>query len=63
MLNGWDGPVAAWLPGTECQGVAEALFGREPFSRSYRYLAENNRSGAAGALSTSGEEIIFRLES
>lgn len=26
-LGGWDGLVAAWLPGTEGQGVADVLFG------------------------------------
>jgi beta-glucosidase len=31
-LNDWDALVAAWLPGTEGQGVAEVLFGAAGFS-------------------------------
>ncbi|UBV44214.1 glycoside hydrolase family 3 C-terminal domain-containing protein (plasmid) [Deinococcus taeanensis] len=31
-LPAWDALVAAWLPGTEGQGVADVLFGRVPFS-------------------------------
>ncbi|EYB68608.1 beta-glucosidase-like glycosyl hydrolase [Deinococcus phoenicis] len=32
QLPDWDAFVAAWLPGTEGQGVADALFGRVPFT-------------------------------
>ena len=31
-IDGWDALVAAWLPGTEGHGVADVLFGNEPFS-------------------------------
>jgi beta-glucosidase len=31
-LAGWDAFVAAWLPGTEGEGVAEVLFGSRPFT-------------------------------
>jgi len=31
-LNGWNGFVAAWLPGTEGDGVAEVLFGDYEFT-------------------------------
>jgi beta-glucosidase len=31
QLAGWDAFVAAWLPGTEGQGVADVLFGAKPF--------------------------------
>jgi beta-glucosidase len=31
-VNQWDALVAAWLPGTEGQGVADVLFGDVPFS-------------------------------
>lgn len=31
-IGGWDAVVAAWLPGTEGQGVADVLFGDEPFT-------------------------------
>jgi beta-glucosidase len=32
VLNSCDAIVAAWLPGTEAQGIADVLFGREPFT-------------------------------
>ncbi len=32
LVDDWDALVAAWLPGTEGQGVADVLFGLEPFS-------------------------------
>lgn len=31
QIDGWDALVAAWLPGTEGQGVADVLFGARPF--------------------------------
>ncbi len=31
-LDEWDAVVAAWLPGTEGHGVADALFGVEPYT-------------------------------
>ncbi len=31
LIEGWDGLVAAWLPGTEGQGVVDVLFGHQPF--------------------------------
>jgi beta-glucosidase len=31
-LSQWDAFVAAWLPGTEGDGIAQALFGETPFS-------------------------------
>jgi beta-glucosidase len=32
QIDDWDALVAAWLPGTEGQGVADVLFGDMPFS-------------------------------
>jgi beta-glucosidase len=32
VLNVCDAIVASWLPGTEAQGIADVLFGREPFT-------------------------------
>ncbi len=32
LVRDWDALVAAWLPGTEGQGVADVLFGAEPFT-------------------------------
>ena len=31
-LPTWDAAVAAWLPGSEGEGVADALFGTSPFT-------------------------------
>jgi beta-glucosidase len=31
-LKQWDGLIAAWLPGSEGEGIADALFGRAPFT-------------------------------
>jgi beta-glucosidase len=36
-LDEWDAFVAAWLPGTEGQGVADVLFGDVPFSGKLPY--------------------------
>ena len=32
LIDGIDALVAGWLPGTEGQGVADVLFGTEPFT-------------------------------
>jgi beta-glucosidase len=32
VLDSCDAIVASWLPGTEAQGIADVLFGREPFT-------------------------------
>jgi len=37
MLENWDALVAAWLPGTEGQGVADVLFGDAPFTGKLPY--------------------------
>lgn len=37
MLDSWDALVAAWLPGTEGQGVADVLFGDAPFTGKLSY--------------------------
>ncbi|WP_420641110.1 glycoside hydrolase family 3 N-terminal domain-containing protein [Candidatus Leptofilum sp.] len=36
-IDSWDALVAAWLPGTEGQGVADVLFGERPFSGTLPY--------------------------
>jgi beta-glucosidase len=36
-LKHWDAFVAAWLPGTEGQGVADVLFGDKPFTGKLPY--------------------------
>ena len=37
QLDQWDAFVAAWLPGTEGQGVADLLFGDYPFTGKLPY--------------------------
>jgi beta-glucosidase len=32
VLSSCDAVVAAWLPGTEAQGIADVLFGKQPFT-------------------------------
>ncbi len=37
QIDYWDALVAAWLPGTEGQGVADGLFGARPFTGKLPY--------------------------
>jgi beta-glucosidase len=37
LIENWDALVAAWLPGTEGQGVADILFGDKPFTGKSAY--------------------------
>lgn len=37
LIGEWDALVAAWLPGTEGQGVADVLFGARPFTGKLSY--------------------------
>ncbi|MCB9007872.1 MAG: glycoside hydrolase family 3 C-terminal domain-containing protein [Ardenticatenaceae bacterium] len=37
LIDNWDTLVAAWLPGTEGQGVADVLFGERPFTGKLPY--------------------------
>ena len=37
QIENWDALVAAWLPGTEGQGVADVLFGDKPFTGKTAY--------------------------
>lgn len=57
-LPGWDAFVAAWLPGTEGQGVADALFGAQPFSG--RLSFDWPRANADLGLGA-GAELLFRM--
>ncbi|MDH3247704.1 MAG: glycoside hydrolase family 3 C-terminal domain-containing protein [Acidimicrobiia bacterium] len=55
LIDGMDALVAAWLPGTEGQGVADVLFGLEPFTGTLPYtwplsLDQLGQSGAGGPL-------------
>jgi len=60
MIDGWDAAVAAWLPGTEGQGVADVLFGIEPFSGKLPFTWPRSIDQVPlGALAASGEEPLF----
>jgi beta-glucosidase len=59
-LDGWDALVAAWLPGTEGQGVADALFGDVTFSGQLPYSWPRSVDQLPlSALQESGEEPLF----
>jgi beta-glucosidase len=59
-LDGWDAFVAAWLPGTEGQGVADAIFGDQPFSGKLPYTWPRSVDQLPlSALEESGEEPLF----
>jgi beta-glucosidase len=42
VLDSCDAIVASWLPGTEAQGIADVLFGREPFTGRLPYTWPTN---------------------
>jgi beta-glucosidase len=59
-LDDWDAFVAAWLPGTEGQGVADVLFGDVPFSGRLPYTWPRSIDQLPlRALEESGEEPLF----
>jgi beta-glucosidase len=59
-LDEWDALVAAWLPGTEAQGVADALFGDVAFSGKLPYTWPRSVDQLPlSALKESGEELLF----
>ncbi|MBS3785058.1 MAG: glycoside hydrolase family 3 C-terminal domain-containing protein, partial [Anaerolineae bacterium] len=59
-LGEWDAFVAAWLPGTEGQGVADVLFGDVTFSGRLPYTWPRSVDQLPlSALQSSGEEPLF----
>jgi beta-glucosidase len=69
QLKDWDAFVAAWLPGTEGQGVADVLFGDKPFTGKLPYTwprandqlpfdFKNPGSGEAGPLFPFGYGLV-----
>jgi len=61
-LPQWDAFVAAWLPGTEGQGVADVLFGDDPFTGKLPYTWPRSMDQIPlSALKESGEEPLFPL--
>ncbi len=62
QIDDWDGLVAAWLPGTEGQGVADVLFGIEPFQAKLPFTWPRSIDQVPlNALAESGEEPLFPL--
>ena len=60
QIDGWDALVAAWLPGTEGQGIADVLFGIEPFQGKLSYTWPRSIDQVPlEALTASGEEPLF----
>ncbi|PYE50565.1 glycoside hydrolase family 3 protein [Deinococcus yavapaiensis] len=65
QLQAWDALVAAWLPGTEGQGVADVLFGLAPFSGRLsldwlRSAHDSRRTDAMTPLFRMGEGLTSR---
>ena len=59
-LDEWDALVAAWLPGTEGQGLADVLFGDVPFSGKLPYTWPRSVDQLPmSALKESGAEPLF----
>jgi len=54
-IENWDAFVAAWLPGTEGQGVADVLFGDQPFTGTLPYTWPRSMD----QLPTPGDEALF----
>jgi beta-glucosidase len=50
-LGGWDAFVAAWLPGTEGDGVAEVLFGEHDFTGKLPHSWPDRASGRSRSMS------------
>ena len=59
-LDDWDAFVAAWLPGTEGQGITDVLFGDYPFTGRLSYSWPRTMGQIPlGALVQSGERPLF----
>ena len=66
QLDGSDAFVAAWLPGTEGQGVADVLFGIKPFQGKLPYTWPRSIDQVLLEALTEGEPLFpfgFGLES
>ena len=67
QLPGWDALVAAWLPGTEGQGVADVLYGAQPFMGRLSYdwpasQADLGRGADASLLYRIGDGLSLPLK-
>jgi beta-glucosidase len=60
LIEDWDAVVAAWLPGTEGQGIADVLFGIEPFQGKLPYTWPRSIDQVPlAAIDAGGEEPLF----
>jgi beta-glucosidase len=60
LMEDWDALVAAWLPGTEGHGVADVLFGVEPFEGKLPYTWPRSIDQVPlSAVAGSGTEPLF----
>jgi beta-glucosidase len=60
LIDSWDAFVAAWLPGTEGGGIADVLFGDQPFTGKLPFTWPRTMDQIPlGALVESGEEPLF----
>jgi len=58
-LEDMDALVAAWLPGSEGQGVADALFGRQPFTGRLPFTWPRSMDQVPLSRIAAGEEPLF----
>ena len=54
-VEDWDAVVAAWLPGSEGDGVADVLFGTQPFTGTLPYTWPRD----AAQLPEPGDDALF----
>lgn len=59
QLEDMDALVAAWLPGSEGQGVADALFGRQPFTGRLSFTWPRSMDQVPLSQLSAGEEPLF----
>lgn len=63
QLENWDALVAAWLPGTEGQGVADVLFGDKPFMGKTAYTWPRSVKDLPLDFANLGEgEVLFPFD-
>ncbi|MCA9951308.1 MAG: glycoside hydrolase family 3 C-terminal domain-containing protein [Anaerolineales bacterium] len=59
QIENWDALVAAWLPGTEGQGVADVLFGDKPFTGKTAYTWPMSVEQLPLDFDNLSEEVLF----
>ena len=57
-ISDMDGLIAAWLPGSEGNGVADVLFGQRPFSARLSFTWPRNLKAIA-ARAREGEDVLY----